>query len=79
MGGNSENIRPGQTVSERPDIVARVFMEKLKSLCKVLNRLLLPLRHSLEYVCYRVSDLFSSKLEKLICLRDVRAPRAWLG
>ncbi|POM73708.1 Helitron helicase-like protein [Phytophthora palmivora] len=48
-----ENIRPGQTASDRPDIVARVFMAKLKSLCKGLDEGVLGIQaariHVVEY------------------------------
>ncbi|POM80921.1 Helitron helicase-like protein [Phytophthora palmivora] len=36
-----ENLRPGEKASDRPDIVARVFMQKLKTLNKDLDEGLL--------------------------------------
>ncbi|OWY92737.1 Helitron helicase [Phytophthora megakarya] len=32
-----ENLRPGQTAADRPDILARVFMQKLKAISKDLD------------------------------------------
>ncbi|POM78193.1 Helitron helicase-like protein, partial [Phytophthora palmivora] len=36
-----ENLRPGEKASDRPDVVARVFMQKLKTLNKDLDEGLL--------------------------------------
>ncbi|KAK1942998.1 hypothetical protein P3T76_005635 [Phytophthora citrophthora] len=48
-----ENIRSGQTASDRPDIVTRGFMRKLKSLCKDLDEGILGIQtariHVVEY------------------------------
>ncbi|EEY60735.1 helitron helicase-like protein [Phytophthora infestans T30-4] len=48
-----ENLRPGEKASDRPDIVARVFMEKLKALNKDLDEGVLGIQaarvHVVEY------------------------------